>query len=713
MTKIFELSLPDLFRVGQAEQTRMLQQLVSLFAGAILGDCRFITIVAPLSFDKLIRKRRKLATSRESAWERRGLLEEADLIEKLGKSGMQRAKHYLIDFAGKLSVGQLAQWRIVAKEVTKVSLLPQGKYREFTTYMQPITASGAVDHSRPLYSIMQSAYLKGAWTVESPLISTLAASEWPLVLVIDVRKIKPSKLEEAATQWGSLAQNSEQPERMAAQAEAESEFALRQRDQRVHHVRLLWMTLATKAEDLIERTEELAAGIGQSMGVDRLAGYQALAAAYFTPLQKPPLTPKGHFNVMSAGVALCAAVWGIGREQRTDGFFLGKSIDAIAPHIVYLPWQGNDPFHGLILGRTGTGKTVALQAFAARLAEQGIQVILLEPQGHSQRLLALGGEMAAYHKIAYGEVQYNPLELFFPEKSEQYDHVTTVFQLLLKRGFNNFERAAIRQGLEIIYRTFSAGELLEFPERTPILAYYCQRLSQKAAELDESTMERPNAPLIEAMRTISAELQALFVDSDFGRTFNAQTNIDLRLQARMNLFDFSAVPQELRGLFYYLTVSNLIRRIRSEGFKQRVLFIDEVYYMSREPMLMQALAEMLKTVRSYGTAVVLADQDLETYLGVEGAGANTMNDGLDITSGVYIINNTQWVLSFGLKRSAAERLAQQYPGAFLPTHVEFLDEMGSRTDAGAKGMGVIIYQNRVEMIYMQLRPREATQLLGS
>ncbi len=219
--------------------------------------------------------------------------------------------------------------------------------------------------------------------------------------------------------------------------------------------------------------------------------------------------------------------------------------------------------------------------------------------------------------------------------------------------------------------------------------------------------------LAQAMRRLSAELRALFVQSDFATTFNAPTNIDLRLQARMNLFDFSGVPQALRGLFYYLTVSNLIRRIRSEGFKKRVLFIDEVYYMSREPMLMQALAEMLKTVRSYGTAVVLADQDLETYLGVEGAGGQSMNAGLDVASGVYIINNTQWVLSFGLKRSAAERLALQYPGAFLPTHVDFLDEMGSRTDANAKGMGVLLYQNRAEMIYMQLRPREAATLLGS
>ncbi len=702
---VFELTLPDLFRVGAGDQTRIVQRLISLFAGT-LGDCRLITVVAPLSFETLIRKRRRLATDRSHPWERRGLLEEADLIEQVGRTGLQRARHYLIDFDGKTTVGQLGQWRIEAQSVTHIPLLPTGTYTEQRTWMQPTIGENKLDHSRPLYSVLQSSYLKGSWTIQSPLIDTIADSEGPLVLAIDIRTVSPTKLEEASAQWGSLSQNSEQPERMAAQAEADVEFALRQRDQRVHHVRLLWLVLARQHDQLEERVAALAAALSQSMGVDRLAGYQALATAFFTPLKKPPLTPKGHFNVMSAGVALCAAIWGIGREQATEGFYLGVSIDSVAPHIVYLPWHGNDAFHGLLLGRTGTGKTVALQAFAARLAEQAVQVILMEPQGHSKRLLELGDEMAAYHRIAYGQVQYNPLEMFFDEPSAQYDHVTTVFRLLLKRTFDNFERAAIRIGLQAIYSVFTAEELLKSPAVTPTLDYYCQVLKAESETVED--------PLLKAaMRQMSAELQALFVQSDFATTFNAPTNIDLRLQARMNLFDFSGVPQGLRGLFYYLTVSNLIRRIRSEGFKKRVLFIDEVYYMSREPMLMQALAEMLKTVRSYGTAVVLADQDLETYLGVEGAGGQSMNAGLDVASGVYIINNTQWVLSFGLKRSAAERLALQYPGAFLPTHVDFLDEMGSRTDANAKGMGVLIYQNRAEMLYMQLRPREASALLGS
>ena len=36
-------------------------------------------------------------------------------------------------------------------------------------------------------------------------------------------------------------------------------------------------------------------------------------------------------------------------------------------------------------------KTVAASAVARRMLEQGIQVIMLEPQGHSRRLVSLAG----------------------------------------------------------------------------------------------------------------------------------------------------------------------------------------------------------------------------------------------------------------------------------------------------------------------------------
>ena len=88
-------------------------------------------------------------------------------------------------------------------------------------------------------------------------------------------------------------------------------------------------------------------------------------------------------------------MWGVGPEQRTSGYYVGLLVDEVAPHVNYLDWQGNDPFHGIILGRTGKGKTVGAQALAWRMAEQDMQVVLLEPLSHSRRLY----QLATRHEI--------------------------------------------------------------------------------------------------------------------------------------------------------------------------------------------------------------------------------------------------------------------------------------------------------------------------
>src|SRR5690606_36893447 len=135
---------------------------------------------------------------------------------------------------------------------------------------------------------------------------------------------------------------------------------------------------------------------------------------------------------LSRAPAVFAGMWGVGREQRTSGYYVGLSVDEVAPHVYYLDWQGNDPFHGIILGRTGKGKTVGAQALAWRLAEQGVQVVLLEPQGHSRRLYHLATSQSnpshsnkettpnsnsskplqgvSYNPISYAETRLNILD---------------------------------------------------------------------------------------------------------------------------------------------------------------------------------------------------------------------------------------------------------------------------------------------------------------
>ena len=429
-------------------------------------------------------------------------------------------------------------------------------------------------------------------------------------------------------------------------------------------------------------------------------------------------------------------MWGVGREQGTAGYYVGLSVDETAPHVYYLDWQGNDPFHGIILGRTGKGKTVGAQALAWRMAEQDVQVVLLEPQGHSRRLLQLAAHdgraqgRVSYSRLSYSDSRLNILDVVYENATDQYDHVLTMLGLLLDplgeqpRRFTNAEVAAVRRALALTYARYDwQQELLVDHTLTPTLDTFCQMLRRAAQEetlpllaagMGKSrtivTEARQGQVAVAALR-LAEEIEGLYVYGDYAANFNTTTNLDLTLQEQVVLFDFSQVPDRRRPLFYYATLAGIHRQVRRHP-RKRAIIVDEVHYMSRDGELMRFLANMVKTVRTFGASVILIDQDLEAFIGVDGAQAESMAAGLDIAAGQFILNNVSWTVAFGMKRDAAYRLAQHYRHEILPSHAEFLAQMGSEVDHG-KGMAVVRAGGKADMVYWQLRPSEAKHLLGS
>jgi hypothetical protein len=444
--------------------------------------------------------------------------------------------------------------------------------------------------------------------------------------------------------------------------------------------------------------------------------------------------PAGHINTLSRAPAVFAGMWGVGREQSAGGFYVGISVDEVAPHVYYLDWQSNDPFHGVILGRTGKGKTVGAQSLAWRMAEQDIQVVLLEPQGHSRRLLQLaGGKNVSYSQLSYATTKLNILDVVYENPTDQYDHVITLLGLLLDplgnnpRRFSNAEVAAVRRALQLTYARYDwEEELMVDHGLTPTLETFCHKLYQVANDAGEQRGRgagvifsplHPISPtplhdtVARAAAALAEEIESLYVYGDYADNFNVPTNLDLTLKERIVLFDFSQVPERRRPLFYYATLAGINHQVRRQP-RRRALIVDEVHYMSQEASLMTFLANMVKTVRTFGAAVIMIDQDLEAFIGVEGAQAESMAAGLNIAAGQFIINNVSWTIAFGMKRDAAYRLTQHYKDEILPSQAEFLARMGS-DDRHGTGMAVVRANGKADMVYFQLRPIEAEYLLGS
>lgn len=548
-----------------------------------------------------------------------------------------------------------------------------------------------------------------------------------MVICIDVRRIHPERVAASAEFWEGMRLNGY--DRQAALARQEAEEALNQTNEAVHHVRILFMVLDRDLDNLRRRTDRLRKTSVQFMKLDRMLGYQAAAARMFGPQAAPAGMPSGHYNTLSATVAHMSGMWGVGREQETKGIYIGISAaDTVSNHVHFLEWKGNDPFHGIILGRTGKGKTVAAQALAWRMAEQGIQVIMLEPNGHSRRLqaLAIHSNDVSYHRISYEETQLNILDVVYETEPDQLDHVITLLALLLDplgrqpRPFHNSEIAAIRRALILTYAAYEWEELLADQTLTPTLTLFCQKLRLVAQQSQTEQLVisgnpiRPTASgqfMADAALLLASEIESLYVHGDYAPSFNVTSNLNLRLQKRIVLFDFSRVPPNRRALFYYATLAGINLRVRRYPQK-RAIFVDEVHYMSQEANLMKFLANMVKTVRTFGAAVIMIDQDLEAFIGVAGAQSESMAAGLDVAAGQFILNNVPLLISFGLKLDAAQRLSEHFKGEILPVHAEFLARMGSENDYG-KGMAVVRYNGKAEMVYCKLRPSEEDVLLGS
>ena len=736
--RVFQVTLPHFYQIDSHDQSAVISQMVSLFSGPV-QHCRFLTFIMPASLERLERERRRLAMGISDDWARRGLMEEVRMIGEWARRGeMRRTRHFLVDFNDAITSNDLAHWRVVGEEGYPQLPIP-GDYAENHDHMAPVLKKKngrlQVDNSRYRYAVLASYQLTRTWDWRHPLAQTITAADGPMVICIDVRKVHPERVTASAEFWQGMILNGQ--DRNAVIASEEAEAALTVRDEAVHHVRVLFMLLDKSATGLRERMESVRKTSTQYMKVDRMLGYQAAAARMFGPAAKPPGMPNGHFNTLSRAPAVFAGMWGVGREQNNSGYYVGISVDEVAPHVHYLDWQGNDPFHGIILGRTGKGKTVGAQSLAWRMAEQGTQVVLLEPQGHSRRLLQLaGGKNTSYNQLSYATTTLNILDVVYENPTDQFDHVITLLGLLLDplgnnpRRFNNAEVAALRRALELTYARYDwEEELMTDHSLTPTLETLCHKLYQVCDQVDPLelnslgtlTMIREigngqllpglNRQLGEAAADLGDEIQSLYVYGDYADTFNAPTNLDLRLKERIVLFDFSQVPERRRPLFYYAVLAGINHQVRRQP-RRRAIIVDEVHYMSQEASLMTFLANMVKTVRTFGAAVIMIDQDLEAFIGVEGAQAESMAAGLNIAAGQFIINNVSWTIAFGMKRDAAYRLAQHYKDEILPSHAEFLARMGS-DDRHGKGMAVVRANGKADMVYFQLRPIEAEYLLGS
>ncbi len=149
---------------------------------------------------------------------------------------------------------------------------------------------------------------------------------------------------------------------------------------------------------------------------------------------------------------------------------------------------------------------------------------------------------------------------------------------------------------------------------------------------------------------LADEIAGLYVEGVYGDIFNpkAGTSLNLQLTSPGVAYDFSCVNDTFRPLLYSQVLAAVQRRVRSTQRKQpMIVFIDEFRYMAQEPMLAEQAMLLVKTARTFGAAIWMAEQNLFTFS--------------ETFTGRAIIENTPLVTLYRQTATATKIARELYP----------------------------------------------------
>ena len=293
-------------------------------------------------------------------------------------------------------------------------------------------------------------------------------------------------------------------------------------------------------------------------------------------------------------------------------------------------------------------------------------------------------------------MQLNPLDPVSDNLSEQKGYQASLYRLMLKqvdpqRRLTMQEAGLLDAALGAVY------DGLDDPLATP--AIHVPRLEQLCREL-----RRLGA------KELARDLALNYVDGSLGAVFNRPTNLDVALEADVVTYDFKDIPRESRALIYTLVLGRVQRIVRTSGrARRRVVAIDEFGWLAQEPILAETIALWIKTFRTFGCGVWVAEQDLVRLTGGMAAGDPSGSPSGQSLSGHSIIGNSTFQLFFHHEPSAAVVVAETFPN--VAPYRDLLETIQPPQEAGV-AEAVLRIPDGAYHAYMLLSDMERS-LIGS
>jgi len=538
----------------------------------------------------------------------------------------------------------------------------------------------------PAIALLSADDLRGTWTLWT--LARLLDMDADLHLCIDVVPLDRTKAEMRVDFIATATENSLRdgsgPRDVKAERKLETaRYYQEQAEHGFHDIRVVVAVEGRDRESLDDAVRQVIKNTSGYMRLVRPPAGQGPLAQFFTstPTSKIDAFANNRTET-SHGVAVMMP-FGIRRPSRTDGIMW--MIEGQTP-ILFNPMRDSAgrkrAGHAVVLGKTGSGKTLSAFVWASRMLAHGWQVVFFEPQGHARRFTRACGHGGAYYKLDMRQ-KINVLDSVVtrdeegnpPPLASQIMQVMHQLAILLghseptttgetafhARTFSNKERALIDHALQRLYAPWAADLDAFTPAETPTLADLCTIL--EAMPVRES---------MAAVRTdLLDELELYLVEGSAGATYNGKTTVSWNFAHAATAYDLTALePGAPRVLYTAQAFGALNRYVRNRPDRDRplIVFFDEfAYTLGQAPQLARFAAEAAKTWRTFGAALFTLDQDAHTYLGTKGA----------VAEGALrsVFDNAPLKIIFKQDPDPAERLDEVIDG-LQPHHVQAIKGAG-------------------------------------
>lgn len=417
---------------------------------------------------------------------------------------------------------------------------------------------------------------------------------------------------------------------------------------------LITVTAATE-KDLLWRVEELRKLlVAQDMAVQLCSFRQEAALLSSLPLCAPDkkLFDKYKRNMLTSTVASCYPF--VAFELCDDnGLLLG--LNKYNNSLISLDHFDSTQYKNAniaVIGTSGAGKTFTIQLIARRLRLAGVPTFIIAPlKGHEFYRLAqaLNGtiiQLAPGSASCINIMEIRPtdrtadalLDGDIQQRSILAGKIQSlhVFFSLLIPDMTNEERQLLDEALIETYAqkgiTHDNDSL--FDPATP----GCYRTMPVLGDVYDLLLARRET------RRMANVLNRLVHGS--ASNFNRQTNVDL--DNPYVVLDISNLTGDLLTLGMYTALDLVWDKAKQDRTQRKQIIIDEAWQVlgaSSNPLAANYVLEAAKTIRGYGGGVLVATQDIDDFLSLDGG-----------KYGRGILNNCKIKIVLGLEEEEARRV---------------------------------------------------------